>query len=66
MTNEHNDLDNDKIQEEVELGIEWIAAHLLSIIIFLEDKFGDEAGHMIGAVAQDLLSQFTEKEQDSE
>jgi hypothetical protein len=67
MTNEHNDLDNDLVneQETMELGIEWIAAHLLSIIIFLEDKFGDEAGHMIGAVAADLLTQFT-GEQDSE
>jgi hypothetical protein len=53
MTNEHNDLDNDLVndQETMELGIEY--------------KFGDDAGHMIGAVATDLLAQFT-GEQDSE
>lgn len=62
-----NDLDNDISSEEViEFGIEWIAAHLLSIIILLEDKFGEEAGHTIGAVAQNLIEQFTEEEQDSE
>lgn len=66
MTNEHNDLDNDQIQEQMEIGIEWIAAHLLAIIILLEDKFGDEAGHAIGEVAQNLMSQFNGEEQDSE
>lgn len=62
--NTHNDLDND--QAMLEVGVEWIAAHLLAIIIFLEDKFGDDAGHYIGKVAADLLQQFAEGEQDSE
>ena len=59
MTDKPNDLDNDLIEETtVEFGAEWIAAHLLAIIIFLEDKFGDTAGHVIGGVAADLLKEF--------
>ena len=61
-----NDLDNDLENGVVEFGIEWVAAHLLAIIIFLENKFGDDAGHTIGAVAADLLEQFKEEDSDSE
>ena len=68
MTNENenisNDLDNDQVQ--MEIGIEWIAAHLLSIIMFLEDKFGATAGYDIGNVASNLMAQFNGEEQDSE
>jgi len=69
MTNEehqHNDPDNDLITDDMEIGLEWIAAHMLAIIIFLENKFGDDAGHAIGAIADNLLTQFKEEEQDSE
>jgi hypothetical protein len=69
MTNENtpsNDLDNDLIGEEIHpFGAEWIAAHLLAIIIFLEDKFGDTAGHVIGGIAADLLKEFTNPEQET-
>lgn len=69
MTEENNtpnDLDNDLLAQETGIGLEWIAAHLLSVIIFLEDKFGNDAGYAIGETAANLLAQFKEEEQDSE
>ncbi len=69
MTEENNtpnDLDNDLLAQDTDIGIEWIAAHLLSIIIFLENKFGDDAGYAIGEIAGNLLTQFKEEEPDSE
>lgn len=64
--NTHNDLDNDLLDDGFEVGLEWIAAHLLAIIIFLENKFGNDAGHIIGEIASNLLTQFKEDGQDSE
>ena len=65
MTEQHNDLDND-MEETMDIGMEWIAAHLLATIMFLENKFGNDAGFVIGEIAENLIAQFKEAEPDSE
>ena len=37
---------------------EWLAAHLLAALIFLEEKFGAENGESIAQLAKSIYSKF--------
>jgi len=48
------------MDEKIDLNVllsnpEWSLAHLLGVIVYLEDRFGSNAGETISKVAQVIL-----------
>lgn len=40
----------------------WIAAHLLAILIYLEDRFGPQGGETVATIASSILDSRTTQE----
>jgi hypothetical protein len=47
-------------------GAEWLAAHIMAVLIFLEEKFGAENGEQIAAIAAAVYGKFGPTEESPE
>ena len=62
MSNQESQVSMDMSLDDLSTQHKWIAAHLLSVIVYLEDRFGPQAGEMISGVADAILSQDSTKQ----
>lgn len=57
MTNNEPQVSMDLSLDELSKEHKWVTAHLLSVIVYLEDRFGPAAGEMISGVADAIINQ---------